>query len=70
MGWPCRIEGAKRLLTFDKGWVGTDYTFPEYVFWLLFGINFRAKVCEAGGRKWRKSCITAVSRIQSLLGRK
>lgn len=42
------------MACFQEGWTGTEYTFPGYVFWLLFGINFRAKVHEAGGRKWEK----------------
>lgn len=45
---------STEIACFQEGWIGTEYTFPGYVFWLLFGINFRAKVHEAGGRKWKK----------------
>lgn len=41
----------QRLLAFSEGWFGSEYSFHGYISWLLFSINFRAKVYETGGTK-------------------
>lgn len=63
----CRSEEIACFLG-RLGWL--EYTFHGYVFWLMFGINFRAKMCEGEGKKWEKNFYNTIFKDTVSLGRK